>query len=176
VWEYSSSLSARLAQVAHYFWGSIDSAESPDDVSAALEDASQAVKDIAEEKRESASNIEEGFGHETSSSQELNDVADQLDDWADEITQADIPDLPDVEMRYFVTTGGGAISDLFESEGYESEMDAEQALAMHRDDEGTEDDEFEIEEIEPEAPTEEQMDEWRSELQDALTIIDESPV
>lgn len=97
VWELSSSLSARLAEVSFIFWRAIDSAESEDDVQAAQDEAAQTVRDIAEEKREAAQNTEEGFGHATSQSDELNDIADQLDSWADEIEGEDIPEFPEAD-------------------------------------------------------------------------------
>jgi hypothetical protein len=176
VWEYSNSLSARLMQIAHDFEQAIEGVESPEDVTSALEDAATAIEEIAEEKREGAQNIEEGFGHPTSASEELEQTADSLSDWATEIEQVDVPELPETEERYFVTNGDGVVSDLFETDGYDTEADAEHALASHRDDEGTEDDGFEVEGIEPDEPTEEQMDDWRSEVEDAVSIINEPPV
>jgi hypothetical protein len=95
VWEYSHSLSAQLAQVSFEFWNSVRSAENADDVQTALDDAAQAVRDIADEKRDSASNIEAGFQHPTEQSEELEQIADDLDAWADEIETATIPDFPD---------------------------------------------------------------------------------
>ena len=127
VWEYSSSWSARIAQATDDF-DVVDAAESPEDVTSALDDVADAISELAEEKRESASNIEEGFGHATSQSEEAEQRADDLDGWADEIEQADIPDLPEVEERYFVTNGDGVVSDLFEEDGYDTETDAEHAL------------------------------------------------
>jgi hypothetical protein len=178
VWEYSSSWSARIAQATSNF--DITAVESPEDVTSALEDVASAIRELAEESREAASNIEEGFGHPTSQSEEAEERADALDNWADEIEQADVPDLPDVEERYFVTNGDGVVSDLFETDGYDTEADAEHALAAHREDNNTDadepDDGFEIEAIEPDEPTVEQMEEWRSEVEDACSIVDESPV
>lgn len=94
-WEYSQSMNARLSEVSYNFAGLIAAAETADDVQSALDEAAGLVRDIAEEKRESASNIEEGFQHATSQSEELTDTADQLDSWADEIESATIPELPE---------------------------------------------------------------------------------
>jgi hypothetical protein len=181
VWEYSNSWSARIAQATHDF--DVSNAESTDDVQSALDDVAAAIKELAEESRETAGNIEDGFGHPTSQSEEAEQRADDLDGWADEISGADIPDLPEPEPRWFVTNGDGVASDLFEEDGYDSEMDAEQALASHRDDndeepgeDGEFDDGFEIEEITPDEPTEEQLNDWRDEVLDACSIVDESPV
>ncbi len=95
LWELSNSLGARLMEVSSDFWSAIDSAQETDDVQSALDDAAGRVRDIAEEKRESAENIRDGFGHDTSQSEELDDVADQLESWADEIESATIPDFPE---------------------------------------------------------------------------------
>jgi len=97
VWEYSSSLSARVAEISHDFWNEVDNASDADEVQECLNSAAERVREIAEEKREGASNIEDGFGHSTYQSDELNDVADQLDSWADDIESADIPDYPEAE-------------------------------------------------------------------------------
>jgi len=92
-WELSDSLSAQLDRIGFEYWKAIDSAESTDDVQSALDEAAGEVRDLAEQKRESAQNIEEGFGHETYISQDLADTAEQLDAWANEIESANIPDL-----------------------------------------------------------------------------------
>lgn len=46
------------------------------------------VREVAEQYRESATNIEDGFGHETFMSQELNDKADEVESWADDLENA----------------------------------------------------------------------------------------
>lgn len=132
VWDYSSSLSAQVAQIEHDFNEGLAGVNDEDDVQSLLDDAAQAVRDIAEEKRQSAQNIEEGFGHETSTSQDLSDVADQLDSWADEIESATIPDRPEHEPE-----------------------DPE-------DDEGDE-------------LTDDELQEWRDEVANTVTIVGECP-
>ncbi len=181
VWEYSNSWSARIAQAVDGF--SIDNAESTDDVQSALDDLAGAIKELADESRTSAASMEDGFGHATSQSEQAEERADELDNWASDIEGADIPDLPEPEERWFVTNGDGVPSDLFEEDGYDSESDAQQALDMHRDDnrvdgdeDETEDDSFEVEEITPDEPSEEQLNDWRDEVRDACSIVDESPV
>lgn len=99
VWDYSSSLSARTAELAYNCEQEIENAETPDDVRSALESMAEAVRELAEEKRESASNIEEGFGHPTSASEELESVADELDGWADEVAEADVPETDDYKCQ-----------------------------------------------------------------------------
>lgn len=96
VWEYSSSLSARIAQIQDAFQTDMaGTIESPEDVTAALEAAAEAIRELAEEKRESASSIEDGFGHATYQSEELEQTADDLESWADEIENVSVPDLED---------------------------------------------------------------------------------
>jgi hypothetical protein len=167
VWEYSSSLSARLAQVSYNFWNALDGVDNTDDVQSALDDAAQEIKDIAEEKRESASNIEEGFGHETSASQELNDVADQLDDWAGEVETADIPDIETCD-----DCGGDGTVECGTCGGAgEQEVEQGEGMTECEDCSGTG-----TVECESCSGTGESLDDWRESLQDSLSIIDESPV
>lgn len=92
VWEYSSSLSARIAQIQHDGPEDFDSVE---DAQAWAEAKAQEIRELAEEKRESAENIVDGFGHETYQSDELNEIADNLEAWADELESIDLPEMPE---------------------------------------------------------------------------------
>jgi hypothetical protein len=94
-WEYSSSLSALLAQIDHEASAEISEATDRDSLEAARDNAAQAVRDLAEQKEESAQNLEDGFGHETEQSNELREIADQLNSWADEIEGVDFPEDPE---------------------------------------------------------------------------------
>ena len=96
VWEYSSSLSARIAQIQSEQPYDFESLE---DAQQWASDKAQEIRDLAEEKRESASNIEEGFGHATYQSDELNETADSLESWADEIESVDLPEFPEDEEK-----------------------------------------------------------------------------
>ena len=126
----------------------------------ALGEAASAIREIAEAKRESASNIEEGFGHETSQSDELNDVADTLENWADDVEAVEVPDLPEPEETDCEECNGtGEVSD--------PNDDAAVLECAECNGEGK---------ITPDEPTEEQMEEWRSEVTDACSIVDECPV
>lgn len=95
VWDYSSSLSARVAQIEND--ASLDGAESLEDAQAVAGEAAEAIRDLANEKRESASNIEDGFGHATYQSEELEQQADDLDTWADEVEGTEFPDPEDAD-------------------------------------------------------------------------------
>ena len=156
VWEYSSSWSARIAQATHGF--SVDNAETPEEVQEALDDVAGAIRELAEESRETASNIEDGFGHATQQSEDAEARADDLDGWADEIEQADIPELPEPEEQDCeACEGGGRVED----------VNGDAVDCPDCDGSG---------QVTPDEPTDEQMDEWRENVIDACSIVDESPV
>lgn len=96
VWEYSNSLSARIQQIQYEGAQTIEAAgDHLEDVPGEL--LASAIRELAKEKRESATNIEEGFGHPTSQSDELNQTADDLDGWADDIDGFELNDRPEQE-------------------------------------------------------------------------------
>lgn len=179
VWDYSSSLNARTAQISFEFGRAIDQAESEDDVQSALDDAASSVRELAEEKRESAQNIEDGFGHATSQSEELSELADQLDDWANEIESATIPDFPEPEEEDCGAEGcsngevqcegceGTGIDPDDEDEACEDCKGRGSVSCEECGGNGT---------IQGEEPTEDQLDEWRQEVAGDLTVVDECPV
>ena len=159
-WEYSNSLSARIQQIQA---GDPDSPESLEDLQSWLADKAQEIRDLAEEKREAATNIEEGFGHATYQSDELNDIAEQLDSWADEVESTELPDFPEPEDEDCPTCGGHGTVDGEDEEGNEVEVDCDECGG-----EGT---------IQAEEPSEEQLDEWReAAVEAARSVLDESPV
>lgn len=90
VWDYSNSLSARIAQIVWNFEQAVSDATCADDFKSAQNDAAEEIRAIASEKEESAENIENGFGHETQMSTDLRDVAEQLNTWADEVEDCDV--------------------------------------------------------------------------------------
>ena len=152
VWEYSNAASARTAQIVHEAETALADVTTADDVSDVLQTAADAARELAEEKRESASNIEDGFGHSTTQSEELTDLADQLEDWASTLEGATIPDYPDpadVECEECDGTGTGG-----------EDMDT------CRECNGT---------GHPAEPTEDQMDEWRTEVSE-ISELQDSPV
>ena len=206
VWEYSGSLSARLAEIDFNFTEELDAEfEDTDYVQDALNTAAEAVREIAGEKTEAADNIENGFQHATYQSDELRDQGEQLESWADEIESADIPELPEPEETECEPCDGTGNRDL-----QEQLTAARQRLAALMDKPLTDQDvhaitlrhirqnEKLIQELEqrakdgdttveceecdgagmvtPEEPTPDQMDEWRQEVRDSLTIVGEPPV
>lgn len=95
VWEYSSSLSARIQQIQHDATTDVGDLDSEGAMQDHLAGVAEQIRELAEEKRESAQSIEEGFGHSTYQSDELNEQADSLDDWANEVESADVPEVPE---------------------------------------------------------------------------------
>jgi hypothetical protein len=157
VWEYSNSTSARIAQITHEARTAMESAESPDEVTDALQVAADTVRELADEKREGAQNIEEGFGHPTSQSDELTSLADELDSWADALEQATVPDFPDPD---------NAECETCEGTGKITEEGAKPVMQECPECNGT---------GHPTEPTEEQLDEWRDEVAN-MSELDDSPV
>lgn len=147
-WDLSDSLAAQAARIGHEFAEAIDSAADPDDVQSALDEAASGIRELAEGRRESAQAIEEGFGHPTSQSEELESHADELDQWADSTETANIPDLPGPE----------------EGDCTECETGRPDAGCKTCAGTGT---------CTPENPTEDQMDEWRT---DCAELLEECPV
>lgn len=156
VWDYSSSLSARIAQIQD---GDPDDLGSEDDVSAWANEKAEEIRGLAEEKRESASNIEDGFGHETYQSAELNETADSLDAWADELEQVDIPTYPEPEEQDCEECSGTGET--------EATPDVDATPCEACDGSG---------QVTPDDPTEEQIGEWQQEAIEAVrNVLDEAP-
>jgi hypothetical protein len=179
VWEYSSSLGARIAEVQHGF--DVSGAESEEEVRDALTEFADAVREIAAEKQESAENMEEGFGHPTSMSEELTEIAESLESWADEVEYADVPELPEPENEGCDECEGSGSIDCDQCQGqgvFHDGDDANTGTCEGCAGEGqvTCDECSGSGEIEGESPTDEQMDEWRSEVEDACSITEECPV
>ncbi len=161
VWDYSNSLNARTAQLAYNCEQEIEGCEDPEAVKSALSSMADEIRSLAEEKRESASNIEEGFGHPTSASEELESVADQLEDWANEVEEADVPEVDEYGCQ---TCMGEGTVDCDECDG--SDDSCVKCSGTN---------EMECDECEGE---EEYVDleAWRSAVQDDVSIINECPV
>src|SRR5690606_7844042 len=92
VWEYSSSLSARIAQIEHEANEAFAQAKCIEDLEGARDAAADAIQELADEQREKADNIEDGFGHETQMSEELRQQGDDLEAWADEVREVEADD------------------------------------------------------------------------------------
>lgn len=156
-WDLSSAWWARIAQVVDGF--DLGTPESPDEVLSVLSDFAEEIRGLAEESQEAADNVEEGFGHETSTSQEAAERADALNGWADEIENLDVPDLPEPEDEDCDACSGVGTTPHPDSE--------EPILCDECEGNGT---------ITSDDPSDEQMDEWRNEVESACEIVNESPV
>lgn len=163
VWEYSSSLSARIAQIQS---DSPDDFDSLEDAQSWASDKAQEIRDLAAEKQEAADNVESGFGHETEQSSELADIAQQLEDWADNLESVDLPEYPEAEEEDCGDCEGtGSIAQDGSDQQAEVGED-EQCPTCGGSGRAT-----------PDEPTEEQIDTWSEEVRDALqSVLDESPV
>lgn len=186
-WDYSNSLSARIAQIQHNTAQALSgSVESEDDVRNILEEAATAIEELAQEKRDSAESIESGFQHPTSQSEELAEQADSLESWAQEVRDADIPDFPEPEEEDCDECGGTGSVDIdcaackgdgvVESADHTEQVDCEACKG-----EGTVEDTCGecsgAGTITPDDPTDEQVDAWREEAEQAVTdALDNSPV
>lgn len=91
--ELSSSKMAEIYALQEEIDQIAEGCETPDDLIAAASDAAEQVRQVAEEYREGASNIEDGFGHPTYQSEELEQKADELESWADEIESTDFDEF-----------------------------------------------------------------------------------
>jgi hypothetical protein len=170
VWDYSSSMSARVAQMAYNCEQEIEGCEDPESVKSALSAMAEEVKELAGEKRESASNIEEGFGHPTSASEELESVADQLDDWATEVEDADVPETDEYTCQTCMGDGEEACSEC--DEGTATSTDGTGTGKCENCD-GT--GRVQCSECEAEEDYVD-LDAWRAAVQDDVSIINECPV
>lgn len=151
VWEYSNSLSARISQAIHDWETAAENVSDVSDAESARDDFAAAIRELAEEKEESAQNMEDGFQHETEKSMGLRDIAQSLEEWASEIESADIPELPEPEDQDCEDCGG---------EGQVDEKECETCDGTGQ--------------ITPEEPSEEELSDWRSELTD--NVPTDSPV
>lgn len=95
-WRQSELTSSKMAGVyAMQEEFDVSGCQNADELTEAATEAAQAVRDVAEEYREAATNIEEGFGHPVAASEELNEKADELEAWADEIEGWQPDDAPE---------------------------------------------------------------------------------
>lgn len=167
-WDLSSSLSARIQQVQYEAETALGGVDDPDSATQVLADAAEAIRGLAEEKREAAQNMEEGFGHSTSQSEELEGQADELEAWADEVEGVDVPDLPDPEdVDCEECDGSGSVENPeFDEESEESEEEEEMECGECQG-AGL---------VAGEDVSDDQMDDWRQEVEEAASALQESPL
>lgn len=71
----------------------------PRDLIEAMNAAAEGIREVAEEYQAGSQNIEDGFGHSTSQSDEMREQGENLEGWADEIESA-ANDLEDMAQEY----------------------------------------------------------------------------
>jgi hypothetical protein len=172
VWDYSNSMSARIAQMEHDFQEALGAAQDSDDVTSALQEMAEAVRELAAEKEEAGQNIEDGFQHETEQSTELKDIAEQLESWADDIENADVPDFPEPEEEDCDECGGTGHVDDVDSPEYSDTQNVLPSEIPQVDCDNCDG----TGQVTPDEPTEDQIDAWREEVEDAVSITGECPV
>lgn len=95
--EMTSGKTAQLLAIGEALEDAVADAETPEDVKTALEQARDDAESLKDEYEESATNIVDGFGHETYQSEELAEKASEIETWMDElesaISQVDVDEL-----------------------------------------------------------------------------------
>jgi hypothetical protein len=159
-WEYSSALWARIAQI-QAMEIDVSGLEPGEDPSDYTDDIVSAIRELASEKEEAASNMEDGFGHETEQSNELREISEQLEAWADEFESIDWPEDPEPEEEDCPECGGT---------GKVEPDDPEAAAVDCAECDGTG-------QVTPDEPTEDQIDEWREAVEGEIqNVMDSAPV
>jgi hypothetical protein len=96
-WEISDSVFARALKIgfdADDEINSLSSGSEDDDVQTVLGSIAEQIRELATEREEAVSNIEDGFGHETSQSAEIQEQADSLNGWADDVESLSVDERP----------------------------------------------------------------------------------
>jgi hypothetical protein len=165
--ELSNSWSARVSVVTESFTGF--DGETEDDAQSVLDDLAEQIRALAEESRETAENVREGFGHDTYVSEQADERADELDSWADEVEGTEVPSLPEPdEQDCDGCDGTGEITT--ETGEEDADGNAVETTESCGECDGTG-------QVTPEDPTDEQMDEWRDEVTDAIqSALDSCPI
>jgi hypothetical protein len=171
VWEYSSSLSAMVAQAQSNGGDSIANLAEVDDFESVRDDLASMAQELLDEKQESLDNMPEGLGEGSM----LAEQVEALESWVQEIESAEAPDEPEAEFvtKWFVT---GPDEQSLNEEGFDDEDEAQQALSAflaEHEDESEDDWSVDSEETDEEGEvSEEDLEEWldqaREVLQEAL--------
>lgn len=91
--ELSSSKMSGVYAAQEMLDEQIINCESVEDLQALAGDLAEMIRDVANEYEESARNIEDGFGHSTSMSEDLEQRANDLNSWADDIDNLDFDEF-----------------------------------------------------------------------------------
>ena len=87
------------------------SCESVDDLEALRDELADDIEAVGDEYEESAQNMEDGFGHETSMSEELRQKAEDIKSWADDIRNVEFDDYDGEEQECETCGGEGELDD-----------------------------------------------------------------
>ena len=167
-WDLSNALWARIEQVISPAQTAVEDAKAEHDADAvrsALEEAAQGIRDLAEEKTEAAQNMEDGFGHETEQSMELADQGGELEQWADEIESAEVPDFPEEPEGEQECAHCGGSGEVDEPESEDSDGDTVECSKCAG--------EGQVEAMEV---TEDQINDWETEVDQGADVLGSNPL
>lgn len=80
-----SGRNAELAEIVESIEDSLDGIEENADIESALESAVSDIEEFSSNIRESAENMEMGFGHSTAQTEAMNETANELEEWVSNI-------------------------------------------------------------------------------------------
>jgi hypothetical protein len=167
VWEYSSSLSARVAQVQHEGATEIGNMADFDDFESVKDTLTQMAQDLLDEKEESMGNMPEGLAEGSVLAEQI----EALESWVESISDVDEPDRPEPEpvTKWFAT---GPDSQSLDEEGFDEEDEAQQALSAYlaeHPDESEDDWSVDSEETGDEGEvSEDDLEEWLDQAREVL--------
>lgn len=172
-WELSDSLSAKVQQIQSEGSEALSQADDEGSMRDAQSTIVEQIRELAEAKSEAADNLEEGFQHETSQSQEIRDTADQLGEWADEVENVDLDDFPepgDVDCET-CQASGHVDNDQYDPDQAANDEDYDEEETVDCPDcngDGT---------VEGDAPSQDDVDAWIEEKRDEISAaLDNCPV
>lgn len=141
----------------------IANATSVEELESVANDLADQVQEMADELRESAENIESGFGHETYQSQELNERADAMEGYAEELRDPDLEEYDELDPEDADAVRQAVLD--------EYGVEDEDAFAEEHEDEDF-DALVETKRVEAEETKEAHLDEQREKVIDKLNEVD----
>lgn len=172
IWDYSSSIDARVAQVQSEGEDAIDRLEEEDDFDSILEEIKALAEELWQEKEESLNALPESL-QETG---ELYERVQALEEWVNGFDDADRPDFPEAEStvtRYYVTGPDGQSLDEQGFDTKDEALDELETWLRNHPDEDEDDWQIEDQEEDVEDPEidEDELEEWRESAKEALRDV-----